>query len=107
MITHIKPRMRCRWRIDCGTPCSSMPARPCTCWSCVHLRKGIPRIGASPWKCIVSLRNKAGHHAVAEAMSFMTVEAPELERLESEQRAEARRALPQRLRQRRPVRTVP
>lgn len=37
------------------------------------------------------IAEKAGHHAVAEAMSFMTVDAPELERLESEQRAEARR----------------
>ena len=34
---------------------------------------------------------QAGHRALAEAMSFMTTEAPELERLESEQRAEARR----------------
>jgi thymidylate synthase ThyX len=34
---------------------------------------------------------QAGHHALAAAMSFMTTEAPELERLESERRAEARR----------------
>lgn len=33
----------------------------------------------------------AGHRAVAAAMSHMTMEAPELERLESERRAEARR----------------
>ena len=33
----------------------------------------------------------AGHHALAAAMNFMTTEAPELERLESERRAEARR----------------
>ena len=33
----------------------------------------------------------AGHHALAAAMSFMTTSAPELERLESERRAEARR----------------
>ena len=33
----------------------------------------------------------AGHHAIAEAMMHMTTEAPELERLESERRAEARR----------------
>jgi thymidylate synthase ThyX len=33
----------------------------------------------------------AGHHAVAAAMSHMTTEAPELERLESERRAEAKR----------------
>ena len=33
----------------------------------------------------------AGHHAVAAAMTHMTTEAPELERLESERRAEARR----------------
>lgn len=33
----------------------------------------------------------AGHHALAAAMSFMTTEAPELERLEAERRAEARR----------------
>ena len=33
----------------------------------------------------------AGHHAIAEAMVHMTTEAPELERLESERRAEARR----------------
>ncbi len=33
----------------------------------------------------------AGHRAVAEAMTFVTHEAPELERLESERRAEARR----------------
>ena len=37
------------------------------------------------------IAEKAGHHAIAAAMSFMTVEAPELERLESEQRAQARR----------------
>ena len=34
----------------------------------------------------------AGHHAVAAAMSHMTTEAPELERLESERRAEAKRS---------------
>ncbi len=34
---------------------------------------------------------QAGHHALAAAMNFMTTEAPELERLESERRAEARR----------------
>ncbi len=33
----------------------------------------------------------AGHHAIAAAMNHMTTEAPELERLESERRAEARR----------------
>jgi len=34
---------------------------------------------------------RAGHHAVAAAMTHMTNEAPHLERLESERRAEARR----------------
>ena len=34
----------------------------------------------------------AGHRAVAAAMSHMTTEAPELERLEAERRAEARRS---------------
>ncbi len=37
------------------------------------------------------ISERAGHRAVAEAMSHMTTEAPELERLESERRAEARR----------------
>ena len=35
---------------------------------------------------------RAGHHAIAAAMNHMTTEAPELERLESERRAEARRS---------------
>ena len=35
--------------------------------------------------------DRAGHHAIAAAMSHMTKDAPELERLESERRAEARR----------------
>ncbi len=34
---------------------------------------------------------QAGHHAIAAAMSHMTTEAPELERLASERRAESRR----------------
>jgi thymidylate synthase ThyX len=34
----------------------------------------------------------AGHHAIADAMVHMTTEAPELERLASERRAEARRS---------------
>ncbi len=34
---------------------------------------------------------QAGHCAIAETMGHMTTEAPELERLESERRAEARR----------------
>ncbi len=34
---------------------------------------------------------QAGHHAIAATMSHMTTHAPELERLESERRAEARR----------------
>ncbi len=38
------------------------------------------------------IAEQAGHRALAEAMNFMTTEAPELERLESERRAEARRA---------------
>jgi thymidylate synthase ThyX len=37
------------------------------------------------------IAEQAGHHAVAEAMSHMTSEAPELERLASERQAEARR----------------
>ena len=37
------------------------------------------------------IRDVAGHRAVAEAMSHMTTEAPELERLEAERRAESRR----------------
>jgi thymidylate synthase ThyX len=38
------------------------------------------------------IAERAGHHAVAAAMTHMTTEAPELERLESERRAEARRS---------------
>ena len=34
---------------------------------------------------------RAGHYAIAQTMGHMTTEAPELERLESERRAEARR----------------
>ena len=37
------------------------------------------------------IEQEAGHRAVAGAMSHMTTEAPELERLEAERRAEARR----------------
>ena len=37
------------------------------------------------------IAERAGHHAIATAMNHMTTEAPELERLESERRAEARR----------------
>ena len=37
------------------------------------------------------IADKAGHHALAATLNHMTNEAPELERLESEQRAEARR----------------
>ena len=40
------------------------------------------------------IAEKAGHHAIAAAMSHMTTEAPELERLEAERRAEARRGGP-------------
>jgi len=37
------------------------------------------------------IAEQAGHRAVAEAMTHLTTDAPELERLESERRAEARR----------------
>jgi len=37
------------------------------------------------------IAEKAGHHAIAAAMTHMTQDAPELERLESERRAEQRR----------------
>jgi thymidylate synthase ThyX len=37
------------------------------------------------------IAEQAGHHAVAAAMTHLTTEAPELERLESERRAAARR----------------
>ena len=37
------------------------------------------------------IAEQAGHRAVAEAMTHLTTEAPELERLESERRAETRR----------------
>jgi thymidylate synthase ThyX len=37
------------------------------------------------------IAEQAGHHAIAAAMTHMTTEAPELERLEAERRAEARR----------------
>jgi hypothetical protein len=40
------------------------------------------------------IAEQAGHVAVAAAMSHMTTEAPELERLEAERRAEARRGQP-------------
>jgi thymidylate synthase ThyX len=39
------------------------------------------------------IAEKAGHRAIAGAMSHMTTEAPELERLEAERRAEARRQI--------------
>ncbi|CAN5624966.1 FAD-dependent thymidylate synthase [soil metagenome] len=39
------------------------------------------------------IAEQAGHHAVAAAMHHLTTEAPELERLESERRAEARRSI--------------
>jgi thymidylate synthase ThyX len=38
------------------------------------------------------IAEKAGHHAVAASMAHMTTEAPELERLESERRAESKRS---------------
>jgi hypothetical protein len=38
------------------------------------------------------IAERAGDHAIAAAMNHMTTEAPELERLESERRAEARRS---------------
>ena len=38
------------------------------------------------------ISEKAGHHAVAASMSHMTTEVPELERLESERRAESKRS---------------
>jgi hypothetical protein len=38
------------------------------------------------------ISEKAGHHAVAASMSYMTTEAPELERLEAERRAESKRS---------------
>ena len=38
------------------------------------------------------IAEQAGHRAVAEAMTHLTTEAPELERLEAERRAEARRS---------------
>jgi hypothetical protein len=37
------------------------------------------------------IRDQAGHAAVAEAMTHLTLDAPELERLEAERRAEGRR----------------
>jgi hypothetical protein len=37
------------------------------------------------------IAEQAGHTAIAAAMTHITTEAPELERLESERRAEARR----------------
>jgi thymidylate synthase ThyX len=36
---------------------------------------------------------QAGHHAIAGAMSHMTTEAPELERLAAERQAESRRGV--------------
>ena len=38
------------------------------------------------------IAERAGHRAVAEAMTHLTTDAPELERLEAERRAEARRS---------------
>jgi thymidylate synthase ThyX len=38
------------------------------------------------------IAERAGHHAIAATMTHMTTEAPELERLEAERRAEARRS---------------
>ncbi|HSB88212.1 MAG TPA: FAD-dependent thymidylate synthase, partial [Ilumatobacteraceae bacterium] len=37
------------------------------------------------------IKEQAGHHAVADAMTHLTSDAPELERLEAERRAEGRR----------------
>ena len=39
------------------------------------------------------IAEQAGHHSIAAAMSHMTTEAPELERLASERRAESRRGM--------------
>jgi len=37
------------------------------------------------------IAEQAGHRAIADAMSHLTLQAPELERLEAERRAEGRR----------------
>ena len=49
---------------------------------------GIRRIALEMHDLIAT---QAGHRVVADAMTHLTTEAPELERLEAERRAEARR----------------
>jgi hypothetical protein len=54
-----------------------------------------PILQVMPWPVYGKMHRQiaevAGHHAIADAMVHMTTEAPELERLESERRAESRR----------------
>ena len=84
-------RTRCRWPIGCATSCSSTPARRSTCSSCARRPQGHPSYRRVALEMHRLIGQQAGHHAIAAAMSHMTTHAPELERLESERRAEARR----------------
>ena len=78
-----------RWRTGCGTSCSSTLARRSTCSSSARRRKGIPSYRRVALEMHELIARQAGHRAIADAMIHMTTEAPELERLESERRAES------------------
>ena len=73
--------------------CSSTPARRSTCWSCARAPQGHPAYRRVALEMHRLIAEQAGHRAVAEAMTHLTTEAPELERLDAERRAEARRVL--------------
>ena len=68
--------------------CSSTPAKRCTCWSCAAPPQGHPSYRRIALEMHRLIAEQAGHRAVAAAMRHLTQEAPALERLESERRAE-------------------
>ena len=71
--------------------CRSTPARRCTCSSCARDRRGTPPIDGSARRCTASSPRRPDTTPSPRPMRTSTTTESELERLDAERRAEARR----------------
>ena len=81
-----------RWPTASATSCSSTRARRCTSSSCARARRATRPTARVAQQMHRAIAEVAGHRALAEAMTFVDHGATDLERLESERRAERRRS---------------
>ena len=87
-----RPRTPWRWPIASVTSCSATRGKRCTSLSCARVPRAIPPTGGWPSRCIGPWPRKPAITPLPKPCPSSTTRSSDLERLESERRAERRRS---------------